>query len=783
MSGKKVGNKGIQAALGLLLLLSTTMSAVSVDTGSLQTDTIVFHTSFTAGDPPYVDVSVLLPAITVGATEVNGQTFTTISLADEGFTITEGEAQLPVINRFLAIPAEATPELVVTSVEWQTLSLAQLGSTAPVVPVQPSLVKLPGSTVEFAYDAAFYSSNCYTPSVIAHISDAGAIRSRHVALLTVYPVRYNPMTASLQVMTSCELRISLPNSDIAQTTADITRYSSPAFEPLLQQLMLNYDAFEENTAPKHSEGYLIVVHDAFYDAIMPLATWKQGKGFECTVTKTSEISGGVTKENIKNYIVDAYNTWTTPPAYVLLVGDVAQIPTWTGTASGTCTDLYYATIDTGNYFADVIVSRFSASTTQHVTTMVDKTIFYEEGVFSNDSWIKKAAFIASSDMGGMAEQTHDYVINTYLIPHNYTCDKIYESQGGSTSDITNALNDGRSICVYSGHGYSGGWACVPFSQSNVEALQNQDMYPFVCSHACSTNPFSQTECFGETWLRVANKGAIAFWGASASTMWDEDDILERRMFDAWWNDSIPTIGGMTNRGLYYLYQHYGGGGSTKYYFEAYNVLGDSSICIHTGESQTNVPPNIPDQPAGPASGEIGIEYTFASSTIDRNGDDVYYMVSWGDSVSEWLGPYDSGETVTLTHTWTMPGDYTIKVKAKDTENLESGWSPSSSITILAIPRIEIGEITGGFGLSAEIKNVGAGEATNVTWTITLDGGLVLLGRETTGTFSKIMPGFSPKAETGVVFGIGNVDIIVSAGDAEQTATAFLLGPFFLKVLE
>ncbi len=83
------------------------------------------------------------------------------------------------------------------------------------------------------------------------------------------------------------------------------------------------------------EGYLIIVDDDFVDAITPLADWKDSKGFDVTVTLTSEISGGPTKENIKNYIVDAYNTWPVPPAYILLVGDVAQIPSWTGSDSGT----------------------------------------------------------------------------------------------------------------------------------------------------------------------------------------------------------------------------------------------------------------------------------------------------------------------------------------------------------------------------------------------------------------------------------------------------------------
>jgi hypothetical protein len=181
-------------------------------------------------------------------------------------------------------------------------------------------------------------------------------------------------------------------------------------------------------------------------------------------------------------------------------------------------------------------------------------------------------------------------------------------------------------------------------------------------------------------------------------------------------------------------------------------------------------------------GEIGIEYTFTTSTTDPQDNEVYYMVSWGDMLGDWLGPYSSGQTIGFMHTWAVVGNYSITVKAKDSEGLESDWSEASSITILTVPRIEIGEITGGFGsVTAEIKNVGAAEASNVAWSISLDGGLVLLGRETTGTFTKIMPGFAPKAKTSFVFGFGSVDIIVTAGEVEKTATALLFGPFFLNV--
>jgi hypothetical protein len=777
-------NVSIQAAVALILLFSAGVSAIHPTTQPMSTSSSLVESTFYPGDSPTITVTVTPSSIVYGQCSLAGQMFATLKLPGEGVTTIVGETQLPTISRFIEIPQNADPELIVESVTWETTSLAALHLPSSILPVQPSLVKIEGASVAFTMNDAYYSIDTFIPSTFAKVSVLGELRSRNIAFLEISPVQYNPVSGEMRIMTQCDLRINLPGSDMAQTTANIDRYTTPSFEQLFKTSFVNYGSLQgtETMGPRQ-EGYLIIVADEFNDAIQPFATWKDTKGFDVTVTQTSEIPSGPTKENIKAYIVDAYNNWPIPPAYVLLVGDVAQVPTWTGSETGTCTDLYYVTIDAGNYFADVIISRFPAATAEQVTTMVDKTLFYEVGVFPDEAWIKKAAFMASTDNHDVSEGTHNYVIDTYLTPNNYTCDKLYSYYGATTQQVRDALNNGRSLAIYSGHGGTDYWADGPvFYQSDVNGLTNDGMYPFVASHACLTNQFTESECFGETWLRAPHKGGLAFWGATTYSYWDEDDILERSMFKAWWDDSIETIGGMTNMGLYYLYQYYSGGGMSQYYFEEYNVLGDSSVKIWRGVSNVNTPPNTPDAPSGPATGEIGLEYTFTTSTTDAQNNEVYYMVSWGDSISDWLGPYASGEVVSLKHTWDFVGDYSITVKAKDSEGLESSWSEASVISIVSLPRIEIGAITGGFGgITAEIKNVGAGDATDVAWSITLEGGFVLLGRETTGTYTKIMPGFAPKAKTSFVFGFGSVDILITAGDVEKTATAKLIGPFILNL--
>jgi len=98
------------------------------------------------------------------------------------------------------------------------------------------------------------------------------------------------------------------------------------------------------------------------------------------------------------------------------------------------------------------------------------------------------------------------------------------------------------------------------------------------------------------------------------------------------------------------------------------------VFIKEGENQ---PPAIPTI-IGPAKGKIKIAIEYNFTTIDPNGDNLYYFIDWGDQTnSSWIGPYPSGDIITQSHTWTKKGTYTIKAKAKDTNGNESGWGQLS----------------------------------------------------------------------------------------------------------
>ncbi len=179
---------------------------------------------------------------------------------------------------------------------------------------------------------------------------------------------------------------------------------------------------------------------------------------------------------------------------------------------------------------------------------------------------------------------------------------------------------------------------------------------------------------------------------------------------------------------------------------------------------------------GPYNGEVDQAISFTG------------FASGGTTPYTWAWTFGDGGTATTqnpTHTYTAPGTYNVTLTVTDAA---SGTATDTTTATIIAPQpvLEIGAITGGFGIKSSVKNTGEGAATNVDWTITLDGKLVFLGKSSTGTFATIAPAGDEAIKAGFILGFGKTNIVVSATcdegvTAEATASGFVLGPFVLGV--
>ena len=96
----------------------------------------------------------------------------------------------------------------------------------------------------------------------------------------------------------------------------------------------------------------------------------------------------------------------------------------------------------------------------------------------------------------------------------------------------------------------------------------------------------------------------------------------------------------------------------------------------------NHPPSKPDLQA-PSSGYVGHSISISAKATDPDEDKIKYGFDWDNDgiVDERTGYYDSGATVSISHTWSNEGTYPINVIAEDEHGMESEWSNVKNIVI------------------------------------------------------------------------------------------------------
>ena len=465
----------------------------------------------------------------------------------EGIVPKVGGPEIPVVRFFvqgkIELVSEEAPQIMIHS------------HKRPLIPVQNPMEKVPHITADFSIDADLYKSPIDYPQQGRYdIEAAGSIRGVPQYLVTLYPVIYVPQdniykfTTKFRVVTEN----SPPSSDSRPETFVTITGPQFATSPALHM-------YEEH---KRKLGYQVI---------------------------RLNVAKGEKPESIRSRIQDIYRT--TNLQFGLIIGDQEDVPGKKSTIINGVTDHFYRAIDTDDYLrdingSDIGVGRLSAANETHLAAMIKKILRYDQGQFDQINWLNEISWLATDDRWQVAEGTHNYVIHTHTKTKGYlgSFPKTSQPGGDQLYAITHRVDDmttvktiakGRTIINYSGHGSHTSWAAPTVTPADVKKIKSTDALPFVISNACITGDFRITESFAETWQRH-EFGSIAFWGSMDSSYWDEDDILERRLFDGIFKHQNTHFSQITDYALSELWRHYGGQGLSSYYRETYVLFGDPS---------------------------------------------------------------------------------------------------------------------------------------------------------------------------------------------------------------
>lgn len=565
---------GLKAGLALLaaLVLCSTAGAKWIDLGGepaavnvIETDGVRTVLEFTVGGFEATPVAI------------EGQSYNAITLPDESVQPVLGFPALPDMRRSIIIPDDR--EMAVRLLDSEYVEFSDM----PVAPSKGVLVRtVDPSAVPYTFDPFYAGAGIYPASPVEG-HEPYIMRDYRGMVVDANVFQYFPATTTLRVYTRMLIEVA-PSGPGA---INVLHRSAPPtsvdreFEAIYARHFLNFDQQRYVPVPEDG-GILIITYDVFYNNLLPLLEWKLQKGIPSRMVRLSEV--GSTPAQIKTYIQNEYNARHI--AFVLLAGDAAQMPTFTSGGGGS--DPTYTTIVGTDNYPDIFVGRFSAETPAQLDTQIDRTITYERDQVAGNVWPQYGTGIASSQgPGHYGEYDYQHMdnIRADLLAYGYfDVDRIYDP-GASSTMVTNALNAGRGIVNYCGHGSMQAWTTTGFSNSHVDALVNDNMLPFICSVACQNGDFTAGTCFGEAWLRAMNEGtgeptgAIATYMSSINQYWDEPMEGQDEVVDLLVGDAMRTAGGLFYNGSCRMMDVYGSSGVDM--FLTWIVFGDPSVAVRT----------------------------------------------------------------------------------------------------------------------------------------------------------------------------------------------------------
>ena len=482
-------------------------------------------------------------------------------------------AQFKGVDRFNAVKFElGKPEIpVLRLVVDGEVSVASLGVTVagladplrPIKPGQPSWSKSLKYAPPVAYDPEIYNLNAYKTEPAYEVKKVASVRGAPRYMVTLNAMKYNALTGSYQYQNHYRVVVTKKSmyNDLQQPT----------------MAFIVGGKFAESSS---------------LDALVRL---KESQGFKTRkiiMGQNGVASDEGIRSSLKVILKENVNL-----RYALIVGDAEDVPGHPSKHISGVTDHFYRAIDTDNYETDINgpdigVGRLSVNSEQQLAAVVGKIARYTDGRFGVDKWMEHPAFITTHDRWQVAEGTHSAVIAKHLAPRGY--DRVFpdaSEKGGdklfpislhaTDEQIVDHMKQGRFIINFSGHGSHTGWEDV--TTQDVLSMNDPNALPWVISNACITGDFREEPVFAETWQRHPN-GAITFWGSMDSSYWDEDDILEKAMYDAVFQLGKRPFDLIHQYALGEVWRHYGGQSKSSYYWETYVTFGDPSLEVRLSKS-------------------------------------------------------------------------------------------------------------------------------------------------------------------------------------------------------
>jgi len=823
------GRKIIIVLVGILMLSSVLPNAFAINTEQNFENYILFEIC-----DGQIIVTVPIGAYEIKDTEQGHE----IIIENFGHLSISGKPNLPSKIFSIAIP----PGSVLTDVSFNTCDGIEIPGKYEIIPTNiPRVIgeedqyfyELQKQEYEENYKTIYLSDESYPDSVGEFVRKSG-YRKYNLVDIRITPINYYPLSGRLLYYPEVivNIKYSFPNDFSYE---DIIIDNIVDKQKFADELIVNYNQakswYPEEIGDRETYNYVIITLENLTSHITQLVEWEIAKGRSVNVVTTewinSTFDGYDLAEKIRNFLIEKYPSEEWGIEYVCLIGDYDDVPIRTtaqyiGSYGPPETDYYYAELslpdsaswdkngnhlygensDSIDFYSEINIGRIPWSDPDTIEHICEKSVTYEQ---NDDPSFKKNILLLGAffwDNDPYPRTDNAVLMETKTNPEehpwmeDWTMTRLYEEDHSdyemdydlTYANVKTVWSEGSYGFVnWAGHGSP--TACYRYHPSTkfvdtdtCDSL-NDDYPAIIFADACS-NSDTREDNIGKMMLK---QGAIGFLGATCVALgcpgWDNPYDGSSQSLDYFFSTCVTsgeyTQGQAQQYGLLEMYTN--DLWSYTYYemFQWGALWGNPDLAMVTPFYSYR--PKTPSQPNGPTEGVEDKEYTFSTQTYDPEGEQIHYLFDWGDETNtSWIGPYNSGDTGIASHIWTEEGNFEVRAKAKDEYGRESDWSDPLNINIVMGPVLDVIKILGGFfKVSSVIKNVGATEATNIDWKITLDGGTIFYGKETTGTIPSISPGSKVTINSDSILGFGKTSVTITTEIPECSDIRSQNGRMFL----
>ncbi len=543
-----------------------------------------------------VILRLTVPGMLVERIVHEGDEYDRLELPGYKYSGAVGHPAMPAVRHLVAVPKGC--DVSVSAVLLDSL----LFSDVLVYPVEDLVTRYTNEgwsylAEEFAKDPAAYSTSDRSPWLAAEVEEVASLRGQGVARVALAPIQFTPSTGELRITPSMLVTLTITGG--SGTTSE----ELGPFSDIAARLVLGYGGagaigwrgpgengswgVKRSLAGCDSLGvdYLMIVEGSLMGshALRTLAAHRTTyNGWNVAIvpdTTVADATGGgtISAQAIHDFIQDVYELGNAEHmadgrlGYVLLVGDARagephfllpakELPY--GLLNSMCTtDHLYACVDEDDLLPDLSIGRMCVSDTLELLEEASRTIDYEVGAVSAETWRSRALFACGfawfecdaidEDMAAGAHAAFA-LAGTYLDEAGILTQEIHAHEllppahcvvqyGRMNPLLIDAVNGGARFVQMCTHGAI--HECNGLEHGRVPEFTNADSLAFWMSYSCMTgaydlpseNPSTPWDCLGENLMHETDLGgAVAFFGSSenAGAPWrDVGTYLWEGMFD------------------------------------------------------------------------------------------------------------------------------------------------------------------------------------------------------------------------------------------------------------